>query len=188
MITVHVCATCQHVSLDSSTSCSCGGITLTRTLEIPTHQNQVHDMMVALGIPLLNEDQPRLDNINFTLLYDLVAEEAKEFCDAMDVLAALKDEGLLEPPYRPMVLHWWAEVIDAICDIDVVIHNASNAMGIDIEPFFQEVHKTNMAKAGGPVRADGKRLKPEGWEPPRIREMLEELLNEKRTSNTPPLG
>jgi predicted HAD superfamily Cof-like phosphohydrolase len=34
-----------------------------------------------------------------------------------------------------------------------------------------------MAKAGGPTRADGKKLKPEGWEPPRIKEMLKEVLD-----------
>jgi predicted HAD superfamily Cof-like phosphohydrolase len=34
------------------------------------------------------------------------------------------------------------------------------------------VQRCNMLKSTGPVRSDGKRLKPEGWEPPRIRELL----------------
>jgi predicted HAD superfamily Cof-like phosphohydrolase len=31
-----------------------------------------------------------------------------------------------------------------------------------------EVHRANMAKAGGPKRADGKHMKPEGWTPPDV--------------------
>lgn len=57
-------------------------------------------------------------------------------------------------------MYWWAEAIDAMCDLIVVIHNTSNAMGVDIEPFFDEVHRTNMEKAEGALREDGKRLKP----------------------------
>jgi predicted HAD superfamily Cof-like phosphohydrolase len=72
----------------------------------------------------------------------------------------------------------WADVIDGMCDIMVVVNNTSNAMGIDLEPFFDEVHKTNMAKVGGPKNEFGKALKPEGWKPPRIREMLEGLVRE----------
>jgi hypothetical protein len=43
---------------------------------------------------------------------------------------------------------------------------------VDLEPFFAEVHRTNMAKVGGPVRPDGKKLKPEGWQPPDIAGIL----------------
>lgn len=78
--------------------------------------------------------------------------------------------------YQAATIYWWAEVIDAICDITFVIHNCSNAMGVDIEPFFDEVWQANMRKANGPLREDGKRLKPPGWQPPRIEEMLRKLL------------
>jgi len=47
----------------------------------------------------------------------------------------------------------------------------SQCLGIDLRPFFREVHRTNMLKTTGPVREDGKRLKPEGWQPPRIEAM-----------------
>jgi predicted HAD superfamily Cof-like phosphohydrolase len=51
-------------------------------------------------------------------------------------------------------------------------------MGIDLGPFFAEIHRTNMEKAGGPVRpSDGKILKPPGWKPPDIVGMLAELLD-----------
>jgi predicted HAD superfamily Cof-like phosphohydrolase len=47
----------------------------------------------------------------------------------------------------------------------------AEAVGVDLRPFFREVHRTNMHKLTGPKRADGKQLKPEGWLPPRIEAM-----------------
>ncbi len=56
---------------------------------------------------------------------------------------------------------------------------SAEGFGIDLRPFFREVHRTNMLKLTGPKREDGKQLKPPGWEPPRIKAMLEQLHNEK---------
>ena len=58
----------------------------------------------------------------------------------------------------------FVEMIDAICDILYVTYGAAVAMGIDIDPFFEEVHRSNMSKLD-PVtkqpirRKDGKILK-----------------------------
>lgn len=84
--------------------------------------------------------------------------------------------------HKTMSMYWWAEVIDAICDTIVVLHNTSNAMGVDVEPFFDEVHRCNMTKANGPLREDSKRLKPEGFQPSRIEAMLRNLLETGRAS------
>jgi predicted HAD superfamily Cof-like phosphohydrolase len=127
-------------------------------------QAAVKEMMVALSLPLPHEDAPGVERLNIGLLRRLVKEEAHEF-----------DES---PPRGPQVMQAWADVIDGICDVMVVVNNTSNAMGLDVEPFFDEVHKTNMVKVGGPKNEFGKALKPEGWKPPRIREMLEGLVRE----------
>jgi len=165
-------------------------------------QKCVHEMMKVLGLPLPNEERPGLIDLKFDLLRNLVTEEFDEFDHAMDALQILSDRKsdyrnfLLEmlPPDmdqervdsfkqmtpgefdQAMGFYWWAEVIDAICDCIVVLHNTSNAMGVDIEPFFDEVHRTNMQKAEGPLREDGKRLKPPGWKPPEIEKMLRNLI------------
>jgi len=55
----------------------------------------------------------------------------------------------------------------------VVVYGTALEMGIDLEPHFNEVHASNMAKRGGPVREDGKMLKPEGWLPPDINGILQ---------------
>jgi predicted HAD superfamily Cof-like phosphohydrolase len=45
---------------------------------------------------------------------------------------------------------------------------------VDIEPFFEEVHRSNMAKVGGTRRPDGKWLKPPDWQPPDLTRILRE--------------
>ncbi len=57
---------------------------------------------------------------------------------------------------------------DGCADMAYVIEGSLLECGIDSGPVLAEVHRTNMAKMGGPVRADGKRQKPEGWTPPRL--------------------
>jgi predicted HAD superfamily Cof-like phosphohydrolase len=47
----------------------------------------------------------------------------------------------------------------------------AEGLGVDLSPFFEEVHRTNMHKLTGPKRDDGKQLKPADWKPPRIEEM-----------------
>lgn len=65
------------------------------------------------------------------------------------------------------------EVIDGLCDLIYVAEGCAVEMGIDLEPHQDEVQRANMAKVGGPVREDGKRLKPEGWTPPDHAPILE---------------
>lgn len=67
------------------------------------------------------------------------------------------------------------KVIDGICDVLYVAIGAAVTFGIDIEPFFDEVHRSNMAKLGGKKRSDGKTLKPPGWTPPDIKGLLKKL-------------
>ncbi len=67
------------------------------------------------------------------------------------------------------------EMVDALCDLLYVVYGAACQLGVDLEPFFREVHRTNMEKRHGYRRADGKWMKPNGWQPPRIAEMLAEL-------------
>lgn len=58
------------------------------------------------------------------------------------------------------------DIADAVADCTYVIIGTALTFGLDAERVFEIVHAANMAKAGGPVREDGKRLKPEGWIPP----------------------
>jgi predicted HAD superfamily Cof-like phosphohydrolase len=60
------------------------------------------------------------------------------------------------------------ELADGMADLDYVVEGTRLEFGIDGDPIAAEVHRANMAKAGGPISPTGKRLKPTGWTPPDI--------------------
>lgn len=91
---------------------------------------------------------------NYDMYLGLIAEEYNELADAI----AADDR---------------VEQLDALVDILVVTMGAIRAGGFDGEGAWQEVMRTNFAKIDpetGKVRKreDGKVLKPEGWEPPKL--------------------
>lgn len=62
---------------------------------------------------------------------------------------------------------------DAIADLLVVVYGAAVAWGIDIDPVFEEVMRSNMTKfIDGHKRADGKYMKGPSYEPAKVREVL----------------
>jgi predicted HAD superfamily Cof-like phosphohydrolase len=78
----------------------------------------------------------------------LIVSEASEFLEAAD-----RDD--------------FVEMVDALADLLVVVYGAAVEMGVDLEPVFTEVHRSNMSKNGG-KDAGGKILKGPGWSPPDI--------------------
>jgi len=73
------------------------------------------------------------------------------------------------------------KIADAIADLLYVVYGTAVSYGIDMEPVFQEVHRSNMSK-GDPeiVRAsNGKILKSRNWTPPDLEPILKSQ-NEER--------
>jgi len=67
------------------------------------------------------------------------------------------------------------EIADALADIIYIACGTAVSYGIPLDDIFEEVHASNMAKlVDGKVirRADGKVQKPEGWQPPDIKRIL----------------
>jgi len=65
-------------------------------------------------------------------------------------------------------------IADSIVDLIYVLIGMAICYGIDIRPVWDAVQKANMSKAGGAKRADGKVLKPQGWQPPDVARILRE--------------
>lgn len=70
------------------------------------------------------------------------------------------------------------EIADALADIMYIAVGTASAYGIDLEPVWREVQRSNLDKIDpktGKVtrRADGKVLKPEGWVGPDVKGVLE---------------
>jgi predicted HAD superfamily Cof-like phosphohydrolase len=115
-------------------------------------QDMVRQFHEALGVPV--GDRPAVRDAE--LRARLLLEEAGE------TVAALESGDLVG-------------VIDGLCDVIYIALGTAVSCGVELEPFFREVHRSNMRKLGAGVRADGKVLKPEDWTPPDIKGLLLEL-------------
>jgi len=66
------------------------------------------------------------------------------------------------------------EIVDALVDIIYVCVGTLVSCGVNLTPIWNEVQDTNIKKEGGDYYKGEKLLKPEGWIPPRIKELLKE--------------
>lgn len=64
------------------------------------------------------------------------------------------------------------QALDASCSLILGCMQAAKDFGVGLLSCYEEVSRSNMAKVGGPIRADGKQLKPKGWTPPDLRRIL----------------
>ncbi|OQW37858.1 MAG: hypothetical protein A4E19_11825 [Nitrospira sp. SG-bin1] len=66
-----------------------------------------------------------------------------------------------------------AAIAKEMADLLYVVYGTAVSYGIDMEPVFQEVHRSNLSKIGGYKRADGKWVKPPTYSPADIESILE---------------
>ena len=67
-----------------------------------------------------------------------------------------------------------AAVAKEMADLLYVVYGTAVSYGIDMDPVFREVHRSNMSKVGGYKRADGKWVKPATYSPARIEPIVAE--------------
>lgn len=94
------------------------------------------------------------DKATQTLRNRLIQEEFEEFQEAMhsrDLPAMAKE----------------------LADVLYVVYGTAVSLGIDMEPVFKEVHRSNMSKVGGYKREDGKWVKPPTYSPASLDNILE---------------
>lgn len=99
----------------------------------------------------------------------LIAEEWREAEAEFEALEASLSQA------RPADL---APLAHELADLLYVAYGTFNQLGIDADAVFAEIHRANLGKASGPRRADGKILKPEGWQPADVRAVVERQIRE----------
>ncbi len=92
----------------------------------------------------------------------LIDEERDEVAEALENCIAEGESAV------PALAH-------ELADLLYVTYGAFWALGIDPDAVFAAVHEANMGKVSGPRRADGKILKPEGWQPADVAAVVERL-------------
>lgn len=129
-------------------------------------QDDVNDFHVALGIPTAIGDGQDIEFRRIKLRAELLSEEVRECLEAMT------GQQWEIRPTQMAATQDLTEAVDGLVDTIVVACGAACEWGVDLQPIWEEIHRTNMAKKDGPEREDGKRLKPEGWEPPDVESII----------------
>jgi predicted HAD superfamily Cof-like phosphohydrolase len=68
-------------------------------------------------------------------------------------------------------------LIHELADLLYVTYGTLLAFGVNADEVFAEIHRANMRKLEGPKRADGKQLKPEGWQAADIAALIDKQQN-----------
>ena len=122
------------------------------------YQKMVKEFHVAFAAPA--PDRLDLSAVRRTLRAALIKEEALEFQEAAHQVD-------------------YVGMIDALCDLLYVTFGTAVEMGIDLDQYFREVHRSNMSKLvnGRPLlRVDGKILKGPNYTPPDLKGILNNEL------------
>ena len=92
----------------------------------------------------------------------LIQEEFEEFQEAMQSknLSAMAKE---------------------LADLLYVVYGTAVSLGIDMEPVFKEVHRSNMSKVGGYKREDGKWVKPPTYSPASLDAIISTQMEPPKT-------
>lgn len=112
------------------------------------HQRMVKEFHTKYKC-LINEYPTKLDSCTLLLRSRLLQEEVAEFTGAAS-------NGDL------------VGMVDALCDILYVTYGAAVCLGVDLEPIFAEVQRSNMTKDGGGHDTGGKVVKGPHFSPPDV--------------------
>ncbi len=131
-----------------------------------TWVDMVREFHVKYGAPVA-ERPGLIEYERARLRAELIDEESSE-----THLAIMRRD--IDPSRLPTKAVLLADIADGLADTIFVCIGAALEYGIDIDRVFAEVHRSNMTKTVGHARADGKIMKGPDFEPPRIREIIEE--------------
>lgn len=103
----------------------------------------------------------------------LILEEAIETCVALGVILTYDGNGEIAGDGDVKFTAYdesfnLVEAVDGCCDVMVVTIGTLSCIGVGDVHVMNEVLDANDRKMTGEIRPDGKRLKPEGWQPPNI--------------------
>lgn len=102
---------------------------------------------------VINNAPTMIDEASRLRRVSLIIEEAAEFASA-----ARKSDMV--------------GMCDSLCDLLYVTFGTAVELGVDIEPLFMEVQRSNMTKDGGGSDSGGKILKGPNFSPPNLKPIL----------------
>lgn len=106
---------------------------------------------------------------------------AGQECPVRPTLPPLETQGLrvnliqeeLDELQEAFASHDMAAIADALADLQYVVEGTACACGIDLEPVFWEVHRSNLSKfIDGHRREDGKWIKGPSYSPANLEPII----------------
>lgn len=145
-----------------------------------TSFEQTLEFHLALGLPV-GDAPATISDERLHLRLALIGEEVAELVAALSGLGVVQTEFLRKRLVAMFVGYArvggggrdLAAIAKEAIDVHVVTSGTLVEYGIPEDDVASEVHRSNMAKAGGPRRIDGKALKPPGWVAPDVAAVLE---------------
>ena len=132
-----------------------------------SNAKRIREFHAAVGAPLPGSLTMR-DIDHLALRHKLIAEEYEEVTAVYHQITTALQAGEELDPVAAL-----SPLAHELADLLYVVYGAIESFGIDADAVFQEVHRANLQKAGGPRREDGKILKPPGWQPADVKSIIE---------------
>jgi predicted HAD superfamily Cof-like phosphohydrolase len=159
-------------------------------MNVQERQALVRDFHRKSGEPINNAPEPP-DNVQAVLRAKFVLEEAFELVESLGVQVELT---LNDEPYSGEVIDVYfgrlefcasgrqpdlVRAVDALRDVEYQLHGTELVLGVTeaTDDTFLEVHRSNMEKQI--VDYGEKAVKPPGWKPPQIAEVLRRTFPKK---------
>lgn len=124
----------------------------------------------------LPEKPSLIDSATTRTCIRLMNEEYGELVEAMWKCVAYQTHSI--NPTTEFMQDKYAPLADGIADLLYVIYYTANCYGIDVEPIFNEVQRSNMTKVGGVIDKNGKLQKASAssYVPPNLVPILMEQI------------
>lgn len=111
----------------------------------------------------------------FHRMFDIMVQRAPT---VMDERTRALRERLIQEEFdelkEAMAKNDLPAIAKEMADLLYVVYGTAVSYGIDMDPVFREVHRSNMSKVGGYKREDGKWVKPATYSPAAIVPILAE--------------
>ena len=134
-----------------------------------TNADRIRDFHAGAGAPF--PDAPLVPETQMLILRKTLIDE--EYAEVTAEYNRLINAQSANQP------HNITQLVHELADLLYVAYGAILACGVDADAVFAEVHRANMQKLDGPRRADGKLLKPPGWQPANVGAVIARLQNSK---------
>jgi NTP pyrophosphatase (non-canonical NTP hydrolase) len=110
----------------------------------------------------------------------LIAEEFEELAEALNIVKETWEDDPGEFGWRQVGTLNEPKTVEAICDLLYGIFNLCEELELDIEPFFNEVHRSNMTKVPAALSPSKKVQKGSEFRAPRTKALLDAFRQGKK--------